>query len=114
MRDKLFALVLAQNKDTGKVPSFPSLGLLNYILLMHFTQEARKFDTWIHIGSFDPASSLPIFIAALVANGAIYVSAPAIWQFGMALHEVVRIGIGHHVCHVSIPSRETSHFHLPI
>ena len=113
MRDRLFALVLSQNKDTGKVPSFPSLGLLNYILLMHFTQEARKFDTWIHIGSFDPASSLPIFVAALVANGATYVSAPAIWQFGMALHEVVRIGLGHHV-RVELPPREIRNCYLSI
>lgn len=96
MRDRIFALVLEQQGGQNKVPSFPSLGLLNYILLMHFSQEERQFDSWIHIGSFDP-SSLPIFIASILAHGAMFVSVPAIWQFGMAIHEVVRVGLGHHV-----------------
>lgn len=96
MRDRLFALVLEQQSDQSKVPSFPSLGLLNYILLLHFTQEERQFDSWIHIASFDP-SSLPIFIACILAHGATFVALPAIWQFGMAIHEVVRVGLGLHV-----------------
>lgn len=97
MRDRIFALVLEQQGGQNKVPSFPSLGLLNYILLMYFTQEERQFDSWIHIGSFDPSSSLPIFIASIFAQGAMFVSVPAIWQFGMAIHEVVRVGLGYHV-----------------
>lgn len=104
MRDRLFALVLEQQSDQSKVPSFPSLGLLNYILLLHFTQEERQFDSWIHIASFDP-SSLPIFIAAILAHGATFVAVPAIWQFGMAIHEVVRVGLGLHVCFTCVPLR---------
>lgn len=97
MRDKLFAMVLSQNKNGDKIPSFPSVGLLNYILLVHFTLEDRKFDSWVHIGSFSPSTSLPIFIAALATHGAMYVSSPVFWQLGMAMHEVVRLAIGYHV-----------------
>ncbi|SPN99822.1 related to transcription factor Pig1p [Cephalotrichum gorgonifer] len=106
MRDRLFALVLAQQHgDQQKVPSFPSLGLLNYILMMYFTQEERQFDSWIHVGSFDP-SSLPIFIASILSHGSMFVSVPAIWQFGMAIHEVVRVGLGLHFEALNMNTRD--------
>ena len=113
MRDRLFALVLEQQSDQSKVPSFPSLGLLNYILLLHFAQEERQFDSWIHIGTFN-SSSLPIFIASILAHGAMFVSVPAIWQFGMAIHEVVRVGLGPHVGFFPSPPPPVSKIYIQL
>lgn len=92
-RDRLFALVLSQLKDPSKVPSFPSLDLLNYLLQTHFVQAEHQIDSYIHPASFDPSDSLPEFLAAVIANGAAFIAVPAIWQFGYGLHEVVRIAL---------------------
>jgi hypothetical protein len=93
IRDKLFALVLSQHKHPTKIPSFPSLELLNYLLQTHFIQDDYQTDSWIHSASFDPASTIPELIGALIASGATFIADPAIWQFGLALQEIVRMGI---------------------
>ncbi|ROW16503.1 hypothetical protein VPNG_02892 [Cytospora leucostoma] len=92
-RDRIFSIVLAQNKDPLKVPSFPSLNLLNYLLQAHFIQDEYQFDSWIHAASFDPNNTLPELLASVISSGAGFISIPAIWQFGLAMHEVVRLGI---------------------
>ncbi|KAH9889249.1 hypothetical protein F4778DRAFT_773430 [Xylariomycetidae sp. FL2044] len=93
LRDRLFAMVLAQHKDSLKIPSFPSLDLLNYLLQTHFIQDEYQTDSWIHMASVDPSTSLPELLAAVISNGATFIAVPAIWQFGLALQEVVRIGM---------------------
>lgn len=98
-RDQLFSIVLTQNKDPLRVPSFPSLDLLNYLLQAHFVQDEQQFDSWIHVASFDPENTLPELLASLIASGAGFISVPAIWQFGLAVHEVVRLGITDLVSH---------------
>ena len=92
-RDRLFAMVLNQNKDQLRVPSFPPLELLNYLLQTHFVQEDRKTDCWIHTPSFEPATATSELLGAIVANGSQYIAVPAIWQFGMAMQEVARISL---------------------
>lgn len=92
-RDRIFAIVLAQNKDPTKVPSFPTLDLLNYLLQASFVRDEYQLDSWIHAPSFDPDATMPELLAAILANGATFISVPAIWQFGMALQEVVRLGM---------------------
>ncbi|ROW10165.1 hypothetical protein VMCG_01857 [Cytospora schulzeri] len=92
-RDQIFSIVLAQNKDPLKVPSFPSLDLLNYLLQAHFVQDDHQFDSWIHAASFKPEDTPPELLASLIASGAGFISVPAIWQFGLAVHEVARLGI---------------------
>jgi hypothetical protein len=92
-RDRIFSIVLAQNKDPSKVPSFPTLDLLNYLLQAHFVQDEHQFDSWIHPASFDPENALPELLAAIISSGAGFISVPAIWQFGLAMHEVVRLGV---------------------
>lgn len=92
-RDRIFSIVLAQNKDPAKVPSFPTLDLLNYLLQAHFVQDEHQFDSWIHPSSFDPENALPELLAAIISSGASFISVPAIWQFGLAMHEVVRLGV---------------------
>lgn len=93
MRDRLFAMVLAHNPSPQRVPSFPSLELLNYLLQAHFAQDERKCDALIHKASFDPATTIPELLAAVISSGATYISVPAIWQFGLALDEVTRLAI---------------------
>ncbi|KAH8729611.1 hypothetical protein BGZ61DRAFT_515638 [Ilyonectria robusta] len=93
MRDRLFAMVLAHNPNPQRVPSFPSLELLNYLLQAHFAQEERKCDALIHKASFDPATTIPELLSAIISSGATYISVPAIWQFGLALDEVARLAI---------------------
>ncbi|KAI0475949.1 hypothetical protein GGR56DRAFT_665797 [Xylariaceae sp. FL0804] len=92
-RDRMFAMVLAQNKDPLKVPSFPSLDLLNYLLQTHFVQDEYQTDSWIHLASFNPSKAMPELLAAVIACGATFIAVPAVWQFGLALQEVVRIGM---------------------
>lgn len=90
-RDRLFAMILAEAKNHGRVPSFPSLELLNYLLQAHFVHdEYHPCYSWIHISSFDPQDALPELLACVIANGASFISVPAIWKFGLALQEVVR------------------------
>ncbi|KAF7544900.1 hypothetical protein G7Z17_g9585 [Cylindrodendrum hubeiense] len=93
MRDRLFAMVLAHNPNPQRVPSFPSLELLNYLVQAHFAQEERKCDALIHKASFDPATTIPELLSTIISSGATYISVPAIWQFGLALDEVARLAI---------------------
>jgi hypothetical protein len=93
VRDRVFSIVLAENKEPHKVPSFPSLELLNYLLLVHFVDDEQRWDSWLHSGSFDSSTALPLLLASLVSHGAMFVPIPAIWHFGLAMHEVVRSGI---------------------
>ena len=99
-RDRLFSIVLAQHKDPLKVPSFPSLELLNYLMQAHFVQDDSKYDSWIHASSFDPDGTSPELLGAVVSSGATFISVPAIWQFGLALQEVIRLGIANVVSHL--------------
>ncbi|KAK8016531.1 hypothetical protein PG993_014720 [Apiospora rasikravindrae] len=92
-RDRLFAIVLAQHKSPGKVPSFPSLDLLNYLLQTHFVHDEYETDNWIHAASLDPSTAMPELLATLVASGAGFIAVPSIWQFGLALQEVVRTSL---------------------
>lgn len=92
-RDRIFSVVLAQNKDPTKIPAFPTLDLLNYLLQAHFVHDDYQLDSWIHAPSFDTDATLPEVLAALISSGATYISVPAIWQFGLAMQEVGRVGM---------------------
>lgn len=92
-RDRIFSVVLTQNKDPTKVPAFPTLDLLNYLFQAHFVHDDYQLDSWIHAPSFDPDTTIPEVLAAIISSGATYISIPAIWQFGLAMQEVVREGI---------------------
>lgn len=96
-RDQIFSVVLAQNKDPTRVPAFPTLGLLNYMLQAHFVHDDYQLDSWIHAPSFNPDTTLPEVLAAIIASGATYISVPAIWQFGLAMQEVGRLGMSYAV-----------------
>lgn len=96
-RDAIFSVVLAQNKDPSKVPAFPTVDLLNYLLQAHFVHDDYQLDSWIHAPSFDSDGTIPEVLAAIISSGAAYISVPAIWQFGLAMHEVVRVGMSNAV-----------------
>ncbi|KAK8074660.1 hypothetical protein PG997_009323 [Apiospora hydei] len=81
------------DKSPGKVPSFPSLDLLNYLLQTHFVHDEYETDNWIHAASLDPSTAMPELLAMLVASGAGFIAVPSIWQFGLALQEVVRTSL---------------------
>lgn len=104
-RDRIFSMVLAQNKDPTKVPSFPSLELLDYLLQANFVRDEYLLNSWIHAPSFDPETTMPELLAAIVSNGATFISVPAIWQFGLAIQEVVRLGLAQVVCITLAASR---------
>ena len=93
-RDAVFAMVLNQHPHNKQPPSFPSLELLNYLLQAHFVQDERQCDSFLHMPSFEPDAAIPELLGGVIANGAMYISVPAIWQFGLALQEVVRIAVG--------------------
>lgn len=96
-RDRIFALVLAQNRDVRKVPSFPTLDLLNYLFQAHFVQDEQQLNSWVHASSLDAETAMPELLGAIIANGATFVSIPAVWQFGLALHEVIRLATANEV-----------------
>lgn len=81
------------DKSPGKVPSFPSLELLNYLLQTHFVHDEYETDNWIHAASLDPSTAMPELLAMLIASGAGFIAVPSIWQFGLALQEVVRTSL---------------------
>ncbi|KAK3388990.1 hypothetical protein B0T20DRAFT_511002 [Sordaria brevicollis] len=89
-RDRLFAIVMSQFKDPHRVPSFPSLELLNFLLQAHLVHDEYQCDSWIHSPTMNPAEMLPELLGAIVANGASFIAVPAIWQFGLSMHEIVR------------------------
>lgn len=97
-RDGIFSLVLGQSKDIRKVLSFPTLELLNFLLHAHFVQDEQQINSWIHAPSLDLAKALPELLAAIISNGATLISVPAVWRFGLALHEVVRLALSDEVC----------------
>ncbi|KAJ4386450.1 hypothetical protein N0V93_009346 [Gnomoniopsis smithogilvyi] len=92
-RDRIFSLVLAQNKDVRKVPSFPTLELLNFLLHAHFVQDEQQMNSWIHAASLDLETTMPELLAAIISSGATFISVPAVWRFGLALHEIVRLAL---------------------
>lgn len=96
-RDRIYSVVLAQNKDPTRVPAFPTVDLLNYLLQAHFVHDDYQLDSWIHAPSFDADNTLPEVLAAIISSGATYIAVPAIWQFGIAMHEVVRVGLSNAV-----------------
>ncbi|KAK0656444.1 hypothetical protein B0T16DRAFT_452009 [Cercophora newfieldiana] len=91
-RDRLFAIVLAEVKNHARVPSFPSLELLDYLLQANFMHdEYHMCDSWIHAASFDPQDALPELLACIISHGASFIAVPAIWQFGLAVQEIIRL-----------------------
>ena len=89
-RDKLFAMVVSEHKDLSRVPSFPSLDLLNYLLHADLAYGEHMCDDFFHGPTFDPDDTLTEFLACVIASGATFISVPAIWQFGYAMQEIVR------------------------
>ncbi|KAK3336192.1 hypothetical protein B0T19DRAFT_408804 [Cercophora scortea] len=89
-RDRLFSIVVAENKDPARVPSFPSLELLNYLMQAHFVYDEYQCDSWVHAASFNPDTCLPELLACAIANGASFIANSSVWQFGLAMQEVVR------------------------
>ena len=96
----------AADKSPGKVPSFPSLDLLNYLLQAHFVHDEYETDNYIHSASLEPSTAMPELLAILVASGAGFIAEPSIWQFGLALQEVVRSSLSTLVCPDSNPWSE--------
>lgn len=97
LRDSLFAMVLANNPTPHRVPSFPSAELLNYMIETHFAVEEPRSESFIHRSSLYPTTASLDLVSAVVSNGATYISSPAIWHFGLALHELTG-GITQKVC----------------
>jgi hypothetical protein len=103
-RDQLYAMVLSVQKNGNRVPSFPSLDLLNYLVQAHFTHDERQCDSFIHLPTFSAADALPELLGSVIMSGATFVSVPAIWQFGYAMHEALRQSLGRLVSSLYIPS----------
>lgn len=97
-RDKMLSLLFTiPTAHSSKAPYLPSLNLLNSIIQVYFVQESFKVDQLIHVGTFDPSTSLPHLITALVASGSTLISTPAVWKMGLALHEVIRHSVANYV-----------------
>lgn len=90
IRDQMLGLLFSLPKPTKRVPSFPSLSILNNIVQIYFVQESYRIDSLIHPASIVPSRVLPELYLAIIAQGSTLISTPAIWRMGLALQEVVR------------------------
>ncbi|KAM0289317.1 hypothetical protein ACHAPQ_001367 [Fusarium lateritium] len=93
-RDSMFAMVLANNPTPHRVPTFPSAELLSYMIETYFLGEDSKSEPFVHRASFNPTTTGPELVSAIVASGATHISSPVIWQFGLALDELTAGVIG--------------------
>lgn len=97
IRDQMLGLVLNVRRGSNKVPSYPSLNLLNNFIQVYFVQASCYVDNFIHTPTLNPEKSLPHLLTAVVAAGTSFISTPAIWKMGLVLHEVIRHAVGEYV-----------------
>lgn len=95
IRDGLFAMVLAHSSSPPQVPTFPSVETLSYLIETFFTQQDQRWDDFIHKATFDTSAAALELVSAIVSSGA--TSAPASWQFGLALDDVLRTALNSRV-----------------
>ncbi|TVY84410.1 hypothetical protein LSUE1_G000461 [Lachnellula suecica] len=95
IRDQMFGIVLRFSKFTKRIPSFPSLTLLNDIIRIYFVQESYMIDSLIHPASIVPSRTIPQLYLAIIAQGSTLISTPAIWRMGFALSDVVNKSVVH-------------------
>jgi hypothetical protein len=104
-RDRLFSIIPPEVQECSGVSALPSLEFLDYLLQASFIyDEYHPSESWIHLATFNPEEVLPELLAAVIANGASFISVPSIWKFGLALQEVVRLRL--YVIVRSNPSRQ--------
>jgi hypothetical protein len=107
-RDSMFAMVLANNPTPHRVPTFPSAELLSYMIETYFLGEDSRSEPFVHSASFNPTTTGPELVSAIVSSGATYISSPVIWQFGLALDELTAGVIGRRV---SLRARSSTRLH---
>ena len=91
IRDQLLGVLLAVRRTSAQVPSFPSLALLNNIIQIYFVQNSFRINHLIHAATFEPNKTLSHLFISILAEGSTFISTPAIWRFGLALQEFVRL-----------------------
>ncbi|KAF9638568.1 c6 zinc finger domain containing protein [Lasiodiplodia theobromae] len=95
-RDKLLAIILntCDSTNLGRVvSSFPSTDLLDDFLQCFFAREGPRFDSFIHIPTFNPNTIKSELLGAVVAAGAVSTDMKALQKLGHAIQEAVRIAI---------------------
>jgi hypothetical protein len=97
MRDKMYHLVSTMDRYSSRVPGFPSLDVINYVVEAFFVRHSYQIDNWIHIPSILLSDIRPEFVLGLVVAGSTVISEPAIWKMGLVLQDVVRIKLGESV-----------------
>ncbi|KAM0439786.1 hypothetical protein ACHAPT_000881 [Fusarium lateritium] len=93
LRDRLFARVLAHMPKSSRVPNFPPVEALSYMAEMFFIREDQNRDAFIHTASFDTSVATLELVTAIVSSGALHSTVAAIWKFGLALHEMVKVDL---------------------
>jgi hypothetical protein len=94
IRDELLGIICTVPNRPRKIPSLPSLALLNNVIQVYFVQESFRVDRLIHAASFDPQKALPHLVLAILARGATNIATPAIWKMGLALQGVIHHSVG--------------------
>jgi hypothetical protein len=97
IRDQLLSIVLSMRRGLSKIPSFPSLELLNSIIRVFFVQESYRHNPLLHFGSFNPNEIIPELFMSIVSAGSTYISIPAVWKMGIALQDIGRHAIAEFV-----------------
>lgn len=92
-RDQMIRIVTQCTVHKLKMPSFPSLRLLEDLIDVSLLEDTYAIDSHIHIPTFEPLKIRTELLLALTARGAAFVSFPPIWKMGMVLQEVVRYAI---------------------
>lgn len=96
-RDQMVVILCTISKSPSYLPRLPSLTLFNGLMQVYFVQQKMKVDHFIHSATFNPGTTLPQLLLAIISAGSTLIAVPAIWKMGLALQDVVRQSTGQYV-----------------
>lgn len=92
-RDRLLAMLLStcRPEHTHLVSrAFPSAELLNDLLVRFASDHRNQPDASVHLPTLKTSEAWPVFLASIIAMGALRTGDRALHRFGFALQEAVR------------------------
>jgi hypothetical protein len=75
------------------VSTFPSIGSLNGLVHGFLRSQTSSHEPWIHVPTFDPTTSRPELLAAVLAHGACSTPVEVMTKLGYAMIDIVRSAV---------------------
>lgn len=95
-RERVMGLLLtycSKQHLARMVSTFPSVGSLNGLVHRFLRSQTSGHQSWIHIPTFDPTTSRPELLAAVVADGACSTPVEVMMKLGYAMIDIVRTAV---------------------